>query len=349
MPEQQPPARTPQGTPIYRPDGTPPTTRRPVVPRGSGDEGSRQSYSERYRGTQWGTPADAISGATVVPVGNDARTGRRSRPLLLVAGMVAAAIIAGLTFFVLQAPQGSAPAAAGPTTSPDASRSARLPSPSATSVTRTSVIKAFVATVTEDDFGYSLKFTAAYTATEYGGYEVARLNGDLDVLGDDFYGSWRTRTSSSTDAYSVTYQGQYGYARLPEEDWQCLGTDQPRPNVNPFRGLEGEKDVRYEDAQTRDGHRLHRLRITRQLDLRLFASGEDFFVEPDLRGAVFDIFVRDDGTPVRADYTARYRVAVETLGKTEVRLESDYRFREVGDEVKIPRPPDVCEDYEPPV
>jgi hypothetical protein len=103
-------------------------------------------------------------------------------------------------------------------------------------------------------------------------------------------------------------------------------------------------DLRYEGIRTRSGARLHQLRAVSPLRINPWVLQDPEWADASaIKGLIYDIYVTDDGTPVSATFTARIRVAdPDGVGKTEVKIVADYRFRNVGRAVTITPPAGVC-------
>jgi hypothetical protein len=316
--------------------GAPPVTF-PTPP--PGEPGG--SFSERYRGTEWGAPPEAALAVGTVPAGG--RT-RATTGIAIGAGVLAMAAVVAIAFAVMQG------GSSGPEVPADALRlPPSSPGPATAApgtVTKAGVIAAFVKRVTAANLGYHVEFSAAFTATAYYNYEVANMAGTMDIRGQDFAGNWRIHIIDGQNAeVAMVYLGKNGYVRPAEEKWTCAAKG-PRPQVNAFSAFKAAKDVRYEGIVTKDGLRLHRLRATRPLQINPWVLQDPDWAKATVSSVVYDIFVNDDGLPIVATFTARIRVP-DGVAKTEVKIVADYRFGNIGAPAQIKAPAGVCKNQAP--
>jgi hypothetical protein len=298
---------------------------------------SNASFSERYRGTEWGIPT-APQPATVA-----ATPTARGGAVVVGGGILALTAVAALALFMFQG-RGAEPALpAGAVRLPEASAVA---TEKPGRVTKTSVVNAFVKRVNAKNFAYTVEFSAAFTATEYNSYEVASMSGAMDIRSQDFSGQWRIHIINGQNAeVAMVFKGKNGYVRLPEEGWECAGKG-PRPNVNAFAGLTAARDLQYEGIKTKNGARLHQLRATKPRAINPWVLQDSEWAKATVKGVIYDVYVNDSGVPVVSTFTARIRVP-DGVAKTEIKIVADYRFRNVGRPVDIKAPADVCEGQVP--
>jgi hypothetical protein len=323
------------------PQTHPPATL-PAAPAVAGQPGG--SFSERYRGTEWGGPAQpalALGPATV------ASRPRASTGIAIGAALLALAAVVAIAFAIMQGGSGGAQVPAGALRLPPGSPEPATAAPG--TVTKAGVVAAFIKRVTTPNLGYHVEFSAAFTATAYQGYEVASMAGAMDIRGQDFSGTWRVNVITGQNAETaMVYLGKNGYIRPPEEGWNCAAARAPRPQVNAFSAFKTAKDVRYEGIVTRNGQRLHRLRATRPLQINPWVMQDPEWAKATVSSVVYDMFVNDDGLPILSTFTARIRVPdPDGVGKTELKIAADYRFRDIGRPAKITAPAGVCKNQTP--
>jgi hypothetical protein len=297
-----------------------------------------QSYSERYRGTEFAGDVQAAGGK------RPKRRGRVKTLLTLAFAVLALGAVAMIGMTVMQGggipnlpklpdilPPSSSPATATATPGP---------------FTKAGVVNAFIKRVTAKNLGYHVEFSSAFTATAYDNTEVANVAGTIDIRGQDFSGTWRVHIYDGRNAETaIVYLGTKGYIRPPEEQWACVPPKTPRPQVNAFSAFKTAKDVRYEGVVTKDGQRLHRLRAVKPLQANPWVLQDDWAKSP-ISDVAYDVLVNDAGLPISGNFTARMRVP-DGAGRTEIKIATDYRYANIGRPAQIKPPAGVCKNQTP--
>jgi hypothetical protein len=296
------------------------------------------SFSERYRNTEFAGAVQAAGGKL------PKRRGKVMTALTIGSAVLALGAVALIGMTVLQG--GGIPSI------PKLPDILPLPSssPAATAtpgtVTKAGVVNAFIKRVTAKNLGYHVEFSSTFTATAYDNTEVANMAGTIDIRGQDFSGTWRVHIYDGRNAETaIVYLGTNGYIRPPEEKWECVPPKTPRPQVNAFSAFKAAKDVQYEGIVTKDGQRLHRLRAVKPLQANPWVLQDDWASSP-ISDVVYDVLVSDAGVPVSATFAARMRVP-DGVGKTEIKIATDYRYTNFGRPAQIKAPAGVCKSQTP--
>jgi hypothetical protein len=270
------------------------------------------SIIERFRGTEWESPAPT-----------PAPPPRRGHGLivLLVAILAIGGLIVGVVTFLPGLPGNDAPGSV--TRNPDITP--RVPD-------SIRVLEAFWSTVRDPDLTYHLEGTGEFRSDEFStSFELS-----LDVDGDDFTGTVNTVGGSGL-AEIIRLDGVV-YARPDGQDWISRRTSDAGLRQDPFMGLDGRRELVYDERIVEGGVTLHRLittefyapSVARMLDLAAFRVSQ-----PMTR--TLDLVVTDDGTPLRAIFTLFVEgSAVDGLEPIEGR--ADYAFTDVGLPVVVATP-----------
>jgi hypothetical protein len=336
------------GLPPAPPIAEPPLAQ-PLSPPGL--EG--QSYSERYRGTQWnGAPAIAQPAAPQ-------RTRGGVNMLLVVGVLLLIGTIAGLALsFASRPPAGIVPAAdlaSGkplPTPSPRITHDPR-PSPSPTPLRRTPPARpspspadlgpmpdhpaeAFVWRMLQADASYRVVADGRFEA----GNERFTMKIEMDVAGSDVKGSVTVAQKRVRATVDMIVKDGAQYMRIPGEGW--VREDGP-PEAMPGDIFGYEADaydgLEYLGRVTRDGKKLHHLRLLTD-DVEALTRGlrdELGDAALDIRKLRFDIWVTADGRPrsalIRFDGTVRVDGA-----ELDMTFNFDFRFTKWGEKFVIEAP-----------
>jgi hypothetical protein len=296
-----------------------------------------QSYSERYRNTEFAGDVQAAGGK------RPKRRGRVKTVLTLGSAVIALGAVAMIGMTVMQG--GGIPNLPNlPDILPSSSPAPATATPG--TVTKAAVVNAFIKRVTAKNLGYHVEFSSAFTATAYDNTEVANMAGTIDIRGQDFSGTWRVHIYDGRNAETtIIYLGANGYVRPPEEAWECVPPRTPRPQVNAFSAFKAAKDVQYEGIVTKEGQRLHRLRAVRPLQANPWILRDDWAKSP-ISDVVYDVLVSDAGVPVTAEFAARMRVP-DGVGRTEIKIATNYRYANIGRPAQIKAPAGVCKSQTP--
>ena len=330
-----------------------------VVPPPSGG-----SYSERYRGTQWGAPVaptPAIqppttrSGSRVVlAIGVVLLVVVTLGSVLLLARPPAPAQALALASAAPGTPASSAAATAIPGPSADASapsepRTSPSPSPDATPAPTAqppqdgSVAARFAARVADPQVSFHVEIRGRFAF----GNETGRLDCSFDVAGPDTRGRMRiSQGRVSVEAEIIVKDGS-GYVRPAGEAWtRDDSAASSGTSADPFGGASGMDTLdglSYEGTVRMDGVTLHHLRLPR-IDWRLVGSA---LLDANqggmrIRDLDYDIYVTNAGIP----HSARISfdgTSIDSGVRVDMTFMIDYRFSRFGRPAGI-EAPDVPSD-----
>jgi hypothetical protein len=339
------------------------------VPAPSDPTGS-VSYSERYRGTQWGQPV-----APVVPV--EARgAGLAARRTALIVTGVAASILAGVGAFVIAAPTVDRPAAPLPAvavapSASDALASAGIvpldtpgapgadaspevgPTPPASAPTgpaeprpsrgpgRGSVVDAFTDVVSDPDAAFRLAVDGSFRI----GNEATGIRLEFDIAGDDAAGTMTADQGRVRVKAAMVVKDGVTYIKPAGEPWSVDDAGRAAGSLsNPFTTADGSlQGLVHAGTVRRGGVTLHHLRIPRVDWQRLSAA----FLDQDqggmaLRDVDVDVYVTARGVPHSA-VVAMDGTMIDDGVEVDVTFRLDYRFSRFGDRFSI-EAPDVPSD-----
>jgi hypothetical protein len=272
------------------------------------------SIIERFRGTEWGAPEP--------PPPPPPRRGRGALTLLVailvIGGAVGGVAILASMFEPSNHPPGGAQFL------PDDGITPRVPD-------SIRVLDAFWRVARDPDLAYHLEGHGSAAAAGFDqSFELT-----LDVVGDDFSGTVNSIGGSGL-ADIIRLDGVI-YARPTGKDWIIARTSDATLRQVPFMGLAGRRELEYDDAVVEGGETLHRLvttkfyapSVTRMLDLSTFGFSPDI--------VALELFVTDDGAPVRATFTCLVEGSVaDKIPHFEGTAE--YEFSAVGEPVTIQTP-----------
>jgi hypothetical protein len=271
------------------------------------------SIIERFRGTEWETPA------TPPPA---PPTRGRSPIVLIVAVLVLGAGLVGALALL----SGLGPGGTG-----DPGRPIRDPNITPRVPDSIRVLEAFWAVARDPELSYHLEGTGSSHAEGFdASFEVS-----LDVVGDDFTGTVNSIGGAGLADY-VRFDGVV-YVRPEGEEWGGLRTSDAIFRQVPFLGLAGRRELVYDARIVEGGVTHHRLVTTefyapsveRMLDVSVLPF------RPDTRG--LELIVTDDGVPVRATFTCTLEGSlIDGIPRFEGTAE--YAFSKFGEPVVIQTP-----------
>jgi hypothetical protein len=277
--------------------------------------GRAMSYSEKYRGTEWGQPLEPPPTAPQPSQG-----GGGGRPIVVALGLAVLGLLAALAFILSQP---------GPPPRPVyGARSTAAPTPD-----RSVVIRAFQDLSRRSDLSFHLKYDGAIQA---GGVWMT-IGADMDVAGKDQAGTMRFEVAQ--DAVTAEYVIKDGvvYARDVGGRWQKGTIPRSQLPEDPLESIAGGATLEYMGPERREGHIVHRLRSRDwQLnDVQGIAASQGLrFRVMDTR---FDVWVSDAGVPEEARFTAHVRIGTEER-ELRMTMRGTYTFTDFGKKVTIKAP-----------
>lgn len=295
-----PPVEMPQDAdgPRLPPDDVPPPTLRP------------SSFTERYRGSAYGTPLPPPP-----PVKEP-----RNRTLVIVGvGILVLAVAAGGALLFL-------------------GRRQPLPPPARTADVAAlrgeqtmGLFRAWVADTAGIVFHENLDETVS--AEAFGGL----IKGDLDVAGADFAGTIQFTDGKVLRAGDVVLVDNIGYARLPGKGWVQSPQLVPYQSPDPFTAIDRTEPIYDLGVETRAGQSVYHLRITDWI----FGDPNVYLNVPagtlNVKDTRFDIWVTDAGVPVAAQLDADL-TAAEIQTQIPVAVHAVYTMTNVGGQIVVTAP-----------
>jgi hypothetical protein len=277
-----------------------------------------QSFSEKYRGTEWGQ-STALPAAPVVADGGP-------RVLPLVVGVVLLAVVAGLGIFAF------AGAASSPSTITRVSLSPTAPGRQ----TATQVALDRFRKLTADE---RLPHHVSYDGLVRSIGLQFQLKGDADVVGTDMAGEFTFRWMGQSATADVVIVDGAAYGRLKDVEggWEKLDGFESTTPANIFPAIRAA-EIEPLDRATRGSRRLHQLRTSEWVGADPAAIVGDPSVKATVARSELNLYVEDDGTPVEALLQSTIRF--EDRDSIDLHMEVRYLFSAVGDPVEI-APPEI--------
>lgn len=189
---------------------------------------------------------------------------------------------------------------------------------------------------------FTMESQATLRQIEPANPEETVVTESIVVHGEDWIVHSTSVTGEESAAYSVTYvDGTYYVREGAEVGWtemEVFGDDRP---ASPFARISAVSEIEYLGLETHGGISLHHLLVTRWLggagvDFRML--GFDRVTERENR---FEIWVNDDGVPIRARHEAGVVVFVEGVPYV-VMMEAQLTFRDWGivEPIQVPENPE---------
>ena len=154
-----------------------------------------------------------------------------------------------------------------------------------------------------------------------------------DVSGQDFAGTTVAAGPNGTVEKEVMIVDGRAYGRVPGGEWFENEQFQQAQPLNPF-ALLAAADLAYGGPVTEDGRTLYRLETSRWIGGEIEAPGLE---DAELTDSLFEIFVDDQGLPVRA--TLVFGVSGIYFGDPAfIDYVVEYEFSDIGRPVTIEAP-----------
>ena len=275
------------------------------------------SFSERYRGTEWGQTAAPLP----APAGGG---GDGPRVLPIVIGVVLLAVVAGLGIYVF----------AGAATMPSTITRVALSPTAPGRQTATQVALDRFRKLTADE---KLPYHVAYEGLVRSIGLQFQLKGDVDVVGENIAGdmTFRWMGQSATADVVIVDGAAYGRIKDVEGGWEKLDGFESTTPANVFPAIRAA-EIEALDRATRGNRRLHQLRTTEWVG----ADPASIIGDPSVKASVarsnLDLYVEDDGTPVEGLLQSTLRFG--DRDSIDVHMEVRYLFSAVGEPVEIVAP-----------
>lgn len=155
--------------------------------------------------------------------------------------------------------------------------------------------------------GFSFVSEGMLRQIDPAGTDVA-LSQSVVMRGDDWIGHGTVSTDGETVEVSVAeVGGEYFEREGTDSEWVRAATPDDGP-ASPFARISTVGEIEYVGSETADGATLHHLLVTKWLG----GSGRDFrlagFDRVTDRESRFDIWVTDDGVPIRGHSVTTFSV-----------------------------------------
>ena len=279
------------------------------------------SYSEKYRGTEFGQPDEPPPAAATTPT-----TGPPTRLPIAMAGVVllGVAVVVGAAGILSQPPP------------PPFSRSLseisrRTPMPTGDPDV---VLASFRRLAARPDLRFHMQVERRLSS---GGLWLT-TTGDMDVVGKDEAGTMTFQIRGDEVTYEYAVRKGVAQTRLAgTKAWQKgdIAADQ-RPQ-NPFLTMAAARGFFHAGVERRSGRVVHILRTTRWLipDVNELTSGRGVTVT--VHDSRLDVYVSTTGVPEEARFNAQLTLTASGQ-KAPLRIRATYLFSEVGGPLAIEAP-----------
>jgi hypothetical protein len=268
------------------------------------------SFSDQYRGTEWGPSADP-PGDPLPP--RSPRGGLLSKILAILAIVAVIGGVGAGGLFLLSNNQ------AGASPSPTASPTPR-PSP-------TVALQRFLKLSANPRLSYHMKFSML---VDTAGTDVD-MRGDMDVSGSDFKGTVTLKSGSDVVRLEMIEKAGKTYGRTPGGRWRLLPPDDSPDTANPFQMIAAENALTDIGVVKLGGKSLHRLHMSE------LPNADQFLKSAGLSGTIdtfsFDAYVTDAGVPVQI--VIKMKVS---MGSGSATVSMSFNFSNWGKAVRIVAP-----------
>ncbi|HEX2222283.1 MAG TPA: hypothetical protein VHK06_07140 [Candidatus Limnocylindria bacterium] len=221
------------------------------------------------------------------------------------------------------------------------SPAASVPVPAASgspdaAATDEAVIERFFALASDEALTFRVTSDGSIDSRVGGERGVITVTSDMAVRGRDAVGDFVLASGGEEQAFELLIVDETGYARTAE-GWEPIPEFRQDQPVNPFVLLSGPGDLEYVERARVDGEEFHRLRSRVWLGGDVASLEQEGWENPEIEESRFDVLVREDGTPSRAQFTGTL-TGTYNGEAAEVSFDFTYIFTEVGEPVEIPDP-----------
>jgi hypothetical protein len=279
--------------------------------------GPAMSYSEKYRGTEWGQDAQPPPAAPQPSQG-----GGGGRFMVVILGLVVVAGLVGLGAFILSQP-------AAPTRPVYGARSTAAPTPD-----RGPLIASFVELTKRPDLTYHWHLDSSIQA----GFSAMDITSDMDVAGKDQAGTITFAVGKQKVVAEMVVKNGVVYAREAGGRWTKGGIPADEAPIDPLTSVAAGATFQYVGSERREGSRVvHQLRSKNWVlnDVQRIAASQGMRVR--VASTRFDVFVSEDGVPEEGRFTARMSMVVEGQ-KINVTVSGSYTFSGFGKPITVKAP-----------
>jgi hypothetical protein len=275
------------------------------------------SYSEKYRGTEWGHSLEPPPTAPQPSQG-----GGGGRFMVIILGLVVIAGLAGMGAFILSQP-------AAPTRPVSGARSTAAPTPD-----RTALIASFVELTKRPGLTFHWHLDSSIQA----GFSGMDITSDMDVAGKDQAGTVTFAVGKQKVVAEMVVKKGVVYTREAGGRWRKGDIPADEAPVDPLTSVAAGATFEYVGTERRDGSRVvHQLRSKNWVlnDVQKIAASQGMRVR--VVSTRFDVFVSEEGVPEEGRFTARMSMVVSGQ-KINVTVSGSYTFSRFGEPITIKAP-----------
>lgn len=281
--------------------------------------GPAMSYSEKYRGTEWG---QALEPPPSAPQPSQGGGGGGGRFMVVILGLVVVAALAGMGAFILSQP-------AAPTRPVYGARNTAAPTPD-----RTALIASFIEFTKRPGLTFHVRLDSSIQA----GFSGMDITSDLDVAGKDQAGTMTFKLGKEKVVTEIVVKDGVVYAREGGGRWSKGEIPADQAPADPLASVARGATFQYVGSERREGSRVvHQLRSKDWVlnDVQRIAGNQGMRVR--VANTRFDVFVSEEGVPEEGRFTAR--LSMEVSGqKINVTLTGSYTFSRFGEPITIKAP-----------
>lgn len=273
------------------------------------------SYSEKYRGTEWGQPLESPPTAPQP----SHRGGGGGRFMVVILWLVVVAGLVGLGAFILSQSE-------GPNRPVDGARSTAAPT-----IDRAPLIASFLELTQRRDLTFHLSFESTIQA----GMSAIAFDTEMDVAGDDQSTTMTVAVGKQKVVMEMVVKKGIAYLRESGGRWTRVPADEAP--VDPLASIAQGATLEYAGSERRDGSRIvHRL-VSKDWQLNdVTAAARAQGMRFEVERTRFEVFVSDEGVPEEARFSAQ--VSLIYQGEDyPVSMRGTYTFR-FGEPISIKAP-----------
>jgi hypothetical protein len=280
--------------------------------------GPAMSYSEKYRGTEWGQPVEPPPMAPQPSQGG----GGGGRAMVVILGLLVIAGLGGMAAFILSQP-------AAPTRPIYGARDTAAPT-----IDRAPLIASFVEFTKRPGLTFHVRLDSSIQA----GFSGLDITSDIDVAGKDQAGTMTFALGKEKVVTEIVLKDGVVYAREGGGRWTKGAIPADQAPADPLASVAAGATFQYVGSERRDGDReVHLLRSKDWVlnDVQRIASAQGMKVR--VASTRFDVFVSDKGVPEEGRFRAQLSMTVEGQ-RINVTLTGTYTFSRFGEPIIIKAP-----------
>lgn len=277
------------------------------------------SYSEKYRGTEWGQELEPPPAA---PQPSHGGGGSGGRFMVIIMGLVVVAGLAGVGAFILSQP-------GAPTRPVYGARSTAAPTPDR---------KALIASFLEFTRTPGLSFHVRLDSSIQAGFSGLDITSDMDVAGKDQAATMTFVVGKEKVVAEMVLKDGVVYAREGGGRWTKGSIPAGEVPADPLASVAAGATFQYVGSERRGGSReVHHLRSKDWVlnDVSRIAAAQGMKVR--VASTRFDVYVSDEGVPEEGRFDARLSMTVSGQ-RINVTMSGTYTFSRFGEPITIKAP-----------